>query len=376
MTSLHSALDSRIFYRECRSLVRAGYDVVIVAPGGVDRIVDGVRIRAVPPARNRLHRFLVTGAAVLLAALRENCDVYHFHDPELMGCGLILRALNKRVVYDSHEDVPKDVAQKRYIPRFLRRPAAFVVRHISRMCTSFFDATVIAVPAIADGVRGKKVVIRNYPVVDDLLRIASPPWSSRSRAAIYAGSITESLGLREMIAAMSSPELPADARLTLVGAFADAALLARVRAEPNWSRVELAGWKEGAALWETIADAKVGLVVHHPTPTYIEGMPTKLFEYMALGLPVVASDFPGWPEIVRSIGCGLLVDPLDAKAIGQAISYLLRHPAKAREMGENGRAAVIHKFNWRREELKLLSLYANLSTKSENGLRSAAGSGH
>jgi glycosyltransferase involved in cell wall biosynthesis len=167
-----------------------------------------------------------------------------------------------------------------------------------------------------------------------------------------------------MMDAMSSPALPANATLTLAGNFDDATQLARAQAEANWSRVEYEGWKEGPALWNLIADAKVGVVVHHPMPTYVEGIPTKLFEYMALGLPVVASDFPSWREIVQPSGCGLLVNPMDVAGIGQAISYLLLNPAEANAMGENGRKAVIRSYNWSSEERKLLSLYAALSTAS------------
>jgi glycosyltransferase involved in cell wall biosynthesis len=360
LTSVHAPLDGRIFSRECRTLARAGYDVVIVAAGEADRIVDRVRIRAVPPPRNRVHRLFFTGLAVLRAALRERCDVYHFHDPELMACGLLLRMLGKRVIYDAHEDVPKEVAGKRYIPRALRRPLAWLSGHVSGACTRAFDANIIAVPSIAGSVRGRRVVVRNYPVLDEVLRTPAQAWRSRSRAAIYAGSISESRGLREMLAAMTSPAIPEDARLTLAGTFDDAALEQRAHALPGWSRVDYAGWTDEAAVWRLMADAKIGVVTLHPTPAFVESMPMKLFEYMALGLPVVASDFPGWRSIVESSRCGLLVDPLDTDAIAEAVAYLLRHPEEAETMGRNGRQAVRSRFNWESEAQRLLALYAEV----------------
>jgi glycosyltransferase involved in cell wall biosynthesis len=360
MTSVHAALDGRIFSRECRTLVRAGYDVVIIAPGGEDRIVDGVRIRAVPIPRNRAQRVLVTAPAVVRSALRERCDVYHFHDPELIPYGLLLRVLGKRVIYDAHEDVPKDVASKRYIPRSLRGPLAWLAGMLSRACTRAFDANIIAVPSIAGSVRGRRVVVRNYPVLDELLRVPLRPWSSRRRAAIYAGSISESRGLLQMLDAMGSAAIPQGTRLTLAGRFEDAALAERAHEDPGWARVDYAGWTDEATLWRLMSDTKLGIVTLHPTPAFLDSMPMKLFEYMALGLPVVASDFPSWRSIVESSRCGMLVDPLDPGAIAVALGYLLWHPDEAEKMGRNGRQAVVSRFAWDSEAARLLALYADL----------------
>jgi glycosyltransferase involved in cell wall biosynthesis len=371
VTSVHDALDGRIFSRECRTLARAGYDVVIVAPADTsiarnhraDSAVDGVQIRTVGTPRNRIERLFVTGSRVIRAALRERADIYHLHDPELLPGGLLLRLLGKRVIYDAHEDVPKDVADKRYIPRPLRRPLARLAGIVSQACTRAFNATVIAVPSIARSVSGRRVVVHNYPVLDDLVRTPAKRWGSRSRAAIYAGFISERRGLYEMIAAMSSSTLPADARLTLVGRFDDDAQRDRAESIAGWDRVDLVGWKDEPALWRLMADAKIGIVTLHPTPAFLDSMPMKLFEYMALGLPVVASDFPAWRAIVESSRCGLLVDPLEPRAIGDSISYLLSHPDEAEAMGRNGRQAVASRFAWGGEGERLVALYADLCSR-------------
>ena len=366
LTSVHDALDGRIFSRECRSLARAGYEVIIVAPGSpaTDCAIDGVRIHTVRPPRNRLERVIITGPAVVRAALRERCALYHVHDPELMACGLWLRLIGKRVVYDAHEDVPKDIAQKRYIPAVLRRPLAYVIGLMSRAATRAFDATVAAVPSIADGLRGRRLVIRNYPVLDDVLSFGTRAWRERSRGAIYAGSISESRGIREMVAAMMTPDIPPDARLTIAGRFDEPNLARQLAGEPGWARVELTGWLPADALWRMMGDARVGVVTLHPTSTFVESLPIKLFEYMALGLPVVASDFPAWRSIVESARCGILVDPTDARDIGRAIAYLLRHPDQAEAMGRNGREAVVSRYTWDGEARRLLALYADLCSSS------------
>jgi glycosyltransferase involved in cell wall biosynthesis len=102
------------------------------------------------------------------------------------------------------------------------------------------------------------------------------------------------------------------------------------------------------------------LVVLHPERGYKESLPIKLFEYMSAGLPVIASDFPYWRELLEPIGCASFVDPLDPVRIAAAIDDLLSNEERAREMGMRGAAAVRERLNWEQEAPKLFDLYARL----------------
>jgi glycosyltransferase involved in cell wall biosynthesis len=117
---------------------------------------------------------------------------------------------------------------------------------------------------------------------------------------------------------------------------------------------------------QLLATAQVGIVVDHPIPNYIDGYSTKMFEYMLAGLPVVASNFPLWQEIIGEAGCGLMVDPHQPEEVAEAIAWLLTHPDEAQKMGDRGRHAVLERFNWTIEAEKLLGLYSGLIGTSEN----------
>jgi glycosyltransferase involved in cell wall biosynthesis len=104
-------------------------------------------------------------------------------------------------------------------------------------------------------------------------------------------------------------------------------------------------------------DSRCGVVVDHPISNYLDSYSTKMFEYMACGIPVVASNFPLWTRLVGDADCGITVDPLDPTAPAAAVRRLLDDPEEAARLGENGRRAILDRFNWEHEFAKLAALY-------------------
>jgi glycosyltransferase involved in cell wall biosynthesis len=109
-----------------------------------------------------------------------------------------------------------------------------------------------------------------------------------------------------------------------------------------------------------MARAVAGVVTLHPVRNYVDCQPVKMFEYMAAGIPVIASRFPFWLDIVEGNDCGVCVDPFDPAAIAAAIDHFVTHPELAMRMGENGRRAVLEKYNWQPESRKLIDFYEHL----------------
>lgn len=106
--------------------------------------------------------------------------------------------------------------------------------------------------------------------------------------------------------------------------------------------------------------SRAGIVVYQPAANHMEAQPIKLFEFMAAGLPVVASDFPLWKEIIEGNQCGICVNPTDPLEVRTACVKLIENPEMAQALGRNGKIAVDKKYNWTAEEAKLLDLYNQL----------------
>jgi glycosyltransferase involved in cell wall biosynthesis len=360
MTTAHEADDTRIFAKECRTLASAGFDVHLIAPNAGDQTNHGVRTHGVAPARSgdRRARMSATAFDVHRQARALGADLYHFHDPELMPAGLLLARSGVPVVYDAHEDLAATVLDKAWIRRRLRRPLARLVGGLEPRAANRLAAVVAATPAIAEGFSGCRcevVTVNNFPELGEF-RDVDRAGAGPELAVCFVGAITAIRGIDVMVEAVAKT----DARLLLAGRFESQAFADRLRALPGWSRVVHLGPVGRAELADVFARAAAGVVVFAPLANHVRAQPTKLFEYMSAGLPVIASNFPLWRDIVEGADCGICVDPTSAVALADAVRWLIAHPANAREMGENGRRAVSRTYNWEPEGEKLIALYRRL----------------
>jgi glycosyltransferase involved in cell wall biosynthesis len=151
------------------------------------------------------------------------------------------------------------------------------------------------------------------------------------------------------------------ATLVLAGEFGSAAERDECRRSPGWARVDHRGFLDRQAVASVLGAARVGLAVLRPLPIFVDAYPTKLFEYMSVGLPVICSDFPLWREFVVENRCGFVVNPDDPGALAEALQRIFCDPGEARRMGERGRAAVERVYNWDPEAATLAALYERLT---------------
>lgn len=359
-TSVHAPFDVRIFHKECRSLAHSGFDVTLVVPAAQGGLVDGVIIKAVPCPKRRLARMTITAWQVYRAALQCQADIYHFHDPELIPAGLLLKARGKAVIYDIHEDLGRDIQSKYYVPVIFRRPLAWMTDRMEHTACRCFTGLLTATRAIAqrfEKLNRRTLVLNNFPLLSELASGANSPWAARAESLAYVGGINPDRGIKEIVRALHLLPEALPARLELAGPFDPEGLREEAASLPGWERVNELGVLNRGAVAELLGKSRAGLVLFHPEPNNVNAQPNKLFEYMSAGIPVIASDFPLWRTIVAGYGCGLLVDPRKPPEIARAIEYLLTHPTEAERMGKRGREAVATKFNWECEERRLLEFY-------------------
>lgn len=363
MSSVHTGLDIRIFRKECVSLAAAGFDTHLVINATGEEIGeaqrDGVRLHPLPSVKSlsRLKRMSLQAWNCYMLAKQIDADLYHFHDPELIPYGMMLARSGKKVIFDAHEDLPAEIYTKDWIPALARRPIASFARRIEAKGAAHFSAIVAATPAIAAGFANsaKRVVnINNYPLHGELA--PRPQVNSVRDSVCYVGGISAIRGIREAVSAIAKT----DSRLLLAGKFTNNELRNEVMQYDGWRKVEEYGFVGRDRVSEIMTRSFSGLVTFYREPNSINAQPNKMFEYMSAGVPVIASNFPLWHEIVVDNECGLCVNQNDPNDIAAAIRHLHANPHVVQRMGENGRHAVEKKYRWDHEQRKLITLYHEL----------------
>lgn len=359
ITSVHPRYDIRIFIKECQALTADHQVSLIVADSLGDELKDGVQIYDVGRVTGgRLSRMRIGAKRVLNKVLEIKPEVVHFHDPELLGIGVKLAKLGYKVIYDVHEDVPKQVMNKHWIPRGLRPLISKLVEFKERNSAAKFSGVVCATEIIAARFKqynSNTIAIHNFPILAELMQ-QDVAWNDRQDSICYIGSISATRGIIPLVDSLAL----SGARLELAGSYSGDTIAQQIKNSAGAKLVNYHGVINRQQIGELLAQVKVGMVTLLPTPSYLESLPIKLFEYMLAGIPVVASNFPLWYSIVEGNDCGLMVDPSDASAIANACQWLLNNQDEAEKMGHNGRAAVLKHYTWDAELHKFRNFYNEL----------------
>ena len=288
-STVHRVDDTRVFFREVKGLLSHGIEVTLIARKGT--VLPGhenLRTIIFPEFKSRLVRMTFGNLKMFRLVHRIKADVYQFHDPELLVAGLCLRLLGKKVVYDVHEDVKKQILSKQYLTSFKRRMLSGFIGGLERNLVKYFSGIVCVIPnMLEDFDIERKVLFRNFPDPTAILN-AKPVPKGRKFRIIYPGSLSENRGIIDVLDAIEM--LGNDIELVLLGRFSDLAFEKRCRDHQAWKKVRYEGRVPLGSVYSEILSADLGLQYVKDRPSYRVGYPVKVFEFLSAGLPTIVSD--------------------------------------------------------------------------------------
>lgn len=358
ITSVHPRYDTRIFLKECSSLAGAGYDVsLIVCDGYGDEEKNNVKIIDAGNCHNlkRIKR-MINGPDFIDKVLKNKIENYsntiiHFHDPELLFLGKKYAKKGCKVIYDSHENVPGQILSKPYIKPVFRKIISNIIGMLEAECVSKLSSVISVTDDNTTRLQkynNNAYLVRNFPI---LSMFDSVDFEQKKECFLYAGGITAIRGVREIAEAAFNTKT----NVNFYGPCESDDLKKQIENEYT----QLAGNIKQNELYKINMKSTVGFILFYKVPNHMVCSPNKLFEYMASGMAVIASDIPMWKEIIEKYQCGICVDPTDVDQICDAMKFMKNNPDKVREMGENGRKSVFEHFSWENESKVLLECYKN-----------------
>ncbi len=364
ITSAHKSQDVRILKKQCTSLAKSGYETYLVASGDSYE-ENGVNVVGVGQiGGGRLKRMTQMTKRVYEKALELDCDIYQLHDPELLPFALKLKRKGKKVIFDSHENYSLQIKQKKYLPLVFRNLISKVFNWYSSIIFSKIDG--ILFPCLKNGINifqdkcKRTFIIGNEPIIDEFNENKLGYSCKSDKAVCYIGALSYNRGVKHLVSAC---EISKAKKLILAGTFASKELQIELTQNSNFEVVDFRGYCNRNQVMQVMSESSIGMATLLNSGQYnlYDNFATKVYEYMANGLPIIMSDSIFARKVNGKYNFAVLVNPENIEEIANAINYLLDNPEIAKQMGENGRKAVEKEFNWAIEEKKLLSLYKELA---------------
>jgi len=353
VTVVHRPDDARILHRQIAFLRAEGYRITYAAPWRATGVTppEGLATIDLPRSTGRDRLAALFAARDLLRREAAQHDLVLLHDPELLvALRLAGVARVPPVVWDVHEDTAVALGDREWVPAPLRRILAWAVRKLERWAERNVHL-ILAEDGYRERFRRTHPVVRNHPWAsqrpDPELTVApdEPP------RVVYVGRISRGRGIGTVLELGRA--LAGRARVEIAGAV-DRGVEDELDAAVAAGTVTWHGFVPNDRVGELLAGASVGLSLLSDDPNYRVSMPSKVVEYLAHGVPVVATPLPAVAELLEEEGGGLLVPFDDVEAALVAVHRILDEPGLRARLADEGRIAASRR-TWEVEGARLAS---------------------
>ena len=330
------------------------FKITLAAPGN-DPKINGLYFLGLGERPNNRFKRLVFSQYKALFALRKiNADIWHIHDPELLLFASILLLFRKKVIWDSHEDYFKQFElnseYRLYIPKIIRSFASLLIikllKYVDLHATGIIGATEIIQSRYSNK---NSVVVGNEARVEDFINL-NPNFENMK--VLFVGSMSDTHCFSEVVKAISRIQ-----NLSLIVAGQEDENLLNWSTEILGNRITHFGWANRSKIYELISMSTIGIVTYQNLPTYNESRPTKMFEFLMSGLPIVASPIMPNVQILQASSGGIVSGGYNSKDFEKSLMQVISSKEIWTSMSVNGRKWAQENASWAPSERNLINLY-------------------
>jgi glycosyltransferase involved in cell wall biosynthesis len=359
ITTAHQRYDSRIFFKECCSLAKYFKVTLVVSDNYPNEVLNNVSIISIGQniKYKKFNRIFAIFKIIKKFFLKKNI-IFHFHDPELLVLSFFFKFNSNKIIFDFHEDVISQFDVRHYLNKFQKKILKQFYFFYEFIFLRFIDFYIAATPFIAQIYQKKSkknnvININNYPQQNLFCQVKKK--KTKQNKLVYVGVITSERGIYEVINSLEFSK--AKPEIYIIGKCYDDNFFYKLKQLKYFHKAKFLGWKKSDEIFDLIQDCAAGLVNLLPRDNYYESQPTKLYEYMMAGLPIIASNFESWICRYQKYNCCLFVDPLDLLDISNKIDQICLDSNLQKFLSQNAIKASKSIFNWNNEEKKLIELY-------------------
>lgn len=359
ISTVHPSTDPRIVYKIIPALSEH-YEVICALPA-CNQFPEGVVSIRLPLQSRILPRVLLSFPILIFQFLTKRPKIVHFLVPELLPLAFLFHLLGAKVIYEIQENHYKKFALKRYNNAWIFQ---LLFKLSDRLARRYFNLILTEDAYLQEynDLQHIHAVIHNYPSLPfiDNCKKVSNKINSSIPTFFYCGVISFDRCFDILVEALH--------RLKVGGYEFKVLLFGPVRFSenevnqlPNYGTVlphlQFFGYTDLQKALTYTSSSLAGIALLKPVGDYMDSYTTKLFEYMAIGLPVVTSDFPLYKTIVDPADCGFCISPTNSIELSEKLIWFIQNPREAAAMGQRGRKSVETHYNWETEKIKLLNFY-------------------